>query len=841
MRGHGRGSVATRIGGGVLAMLVLVGVAISSGWLALDRANERFRAATTQSQRELTPISTIRGELGPLVTHAFNVVYVGEPPARFEQVAASIDANFREVRRAFPPGEPGRSSALAALDRWTRLRSVVETLRTATVAPAPADLQGAINEFDKMNRELARANRQANRDLAQERAQANVAAHRAAVALLLLGIVSAGIAATVGVLLARSVIIPLRRLRAGVDRIAHGELGRTIGLEQDDEFGDLGAAVDRLAHELSLAQTALEHQALHDGLTGLPNRVLLLDRVAQVSHRVADGQTNAALLLVDLDDFKVMNDTMGHPAGDALLIEMARRLQTELRDVDTAARIGGDEFAVLVEGLAHENETLGVAERIRRAIGEPYEVDGTEVRVQASVGVAIVGAGVATPAELLRNADLAMYAAKQAGKHRCELFHAEMHTTALERATLERALRNALRHDELLLLYQPTIDLVTGRVTGVEALIRWRHPDLGLMAPARFIPLAEETGIIVPLGRWVLRHACAQLREWQRSYPDAFESLAMNVNLSPRQLERPGVVADVQHALEQTGLDPRHLVLELTESTLAGGEELLERLQELRALGVQLAVDDFGTGYSSLAYLRRFPIDILKIDRAFVAGITARHTDATLASTIVELGRMLDLTTVAEGIEEAAQLELLRSLGCRMGQGYFFAKPLSAIDAVDFVTTRSPFPLPPAPKTDRHHAASETDRGVLSALIDHSADAITLVSDEGRLLYASDTTRRLLGWEIADRIGREVFDVVHPDDMDAVMESWISATATPGVKTPLALRLRHADGRWIPVEIVASNMLDEPSVRGLVITIRDRREPTYNAIDGSASASATDG
>jgi diguanylate cyclase (GGDEF)-like protein/PAS domain S-box-containing protein len=423
-------------------------------------------------------------------------------------------------------------------------------------------------------------------------------------------------------------------------------------------------------------EAQLVHQAFHDGLTGLANRTLFAERVEHALAR--PGQEDLAVLFIDLDDFKHVNDSLGHAAGDQLLIAAARRLQGCLRPTDTAARLGGDEFAVLLERVADPDSASAVAGRVLDTLHKPFGLNGRTIPIKASLGVATGRPGADEVEELLRNADVAMYAAKAGGKDRFELFHPDMHEDMLQRLELEAELRHAAGRDQLVLHYQPIVELVSGRITRVEALVRWDHPTRGLLPPAAFIPLAEEQGLIGPIGAWVLLQSCLQARRWQDQFPDA-PPLSIHVNLSGRQLEERALVGEVVHALELSRLSPRLLTLEITESVLVTDIEAMSaRLRELKGLGVLLAIDDFGTGYSSLSYLRRFPIDMLKIDKAFVDGIGQGREDTALAHAIVKLSHTLQLHAVAEGIEQAEQAAHLAALGCQDGQGYLFARPLVA-------------------------------------------------------------------------------------------------------------------------------------------------------------------
>ncbi|MDP9457558.1 MAG: EAL domain-containing protein [Actinomycetota bacterium] len=438
--------------------------------------------------------------------------------------------------------------------------------------------------------------------------------------------------------------------------------------------------------ERKLLEERLLHQALHDPLTGLANRALLLDRLGHALDRADRTEACVAALFLDLDDFKVVNDSLGHDAGDELLVAAAERLGSCLRPEDTIARLGGDEFVVLLEDVRGRGEATEAATRIAEALREPFLLGAhEEAFVSVSIGVALASGGEdrtgSSPDDLLRWADVAMYEAKRKGKAHHAVFDPSMDARALERLRLGADLGRAVERGEFRVHYQPEVELSTGRIVGFEALVRWEHPEQGLVSPARFIPVAEETGLIVPIGRWVLEEACRRAKEWQEHRPNGPPPL-MSVNLSARQFEHPDLACDVARALGESGLDPGRLVLEITESVLMeDAPSTIATLEELKSLGVGLAVDDFGTGYSSLSYLRRFPVDYLKIDRSFVDGIEEDSGGAVLVSGIVDLGHALGLSVVAEGVETEGQLGLLRGMGCELAQGYHFARPMPGEEA----------------------------------------------------------------------------------------------------------------------------------------------------------------
>jgi diguanylate cyclase (GGDEF)-like protein/PAS domain S-box-containing protein len=438
-------------------------------------------------------------------------------------------------------------------------------------------------------------------------------------------------------------------------------------------------------------EVQLTRQAFGDSLTGLANRALFHDRLANTIARLGRGGTQVAVILVDLDDFKLVNDSLGHSAGDRLLTIIADRLRVHVRPGDTLARLGGDEFALIVENL-DEYGAAQLAERVLAVTREPIRLDTRDVVCTMSVGVAVAKAGDdCDTEELLRNADLAMYAAKRDGRDRFAVFDPIMYTD-ITRETQQRAdLERALDEDQFVLYFQPIVDLTTRRLVGVEALVRWHHPVDGLVGPDTFIPIAEATGLIVPLGRWIIRQAVRQLAQWHRDNPDTGH-LRMSINVSGRQFQGSGLVEEVTAVLAETGVDPKAIVLEITESMLMQDvDATATTLQELRDLGVRVAVDDFGTGYSSLSYLKRFPVDILKVDRSFVGGHNAG--DTTLADAVLGLGRALQLQTVAEGIETDTQWSTMRDLGYDYGQGYLFARPAAAVQ-IDQLMADPTNPLP---------------------------------------------------------------------------------------------------------------------------------------------------
>jgi diguanylate cyclase (GGDEF)-like protein/PAS domain S-box-containing protein len=442
----------------------------------------------------------------------------------------------------------------------------------------------------------------------------------------------------------------------------------------------------------------LQHQAFHDPVTGLANRALFAERVRHALTRARREHIGLAVIFIDLDDFKTVNDSLGHAAGDRVLLEVGKRLDASIRASDTAARFGGDEFAVLLEGVESAEEAADTAERILDALAQPLAVEHKELVTRASLGISVVeGEAAGDAEELIRNADAAMYIAKRDGKGGYRLFEPAMHEGVLARLELRADLQRAIASDQLSLHYQPVVRLGDGRVSGVEALLRWRHPERGLVPPDQFIPVAEEMGLIVPIGRWVLREGCRQAKALQELVPSE-KPLTMAVNLSVKQLQNSDIVADVRDALADSGLDPRLLTLEITETVMMTETDLVvQRLQELKELGVRLAMDDFGTGYSSLSYLSRFPVDILKMDRSFLREDATPET-AGLATAVVSLGETLNLEVVAEGIELSEQWTTLRDLGCDLGQGFLFARPMDADQVVEFL------------RSQRAHAAAAPER-----------------------------------------------------------------------------------------------------------------------------------
>jgi diguanylate cyclase (GGDEF)-like protein/PAS domain S-box-containing protein len=443
------------------------------------------------------------------------------------------------------------------------------------------------------------------------------------------------------------------------------------------EYPGIGGVVltSRDVTQRRIAEERIQYLAHHDTLTDLPNRALMRDRLQVSLAQAQRWHYVVAALFVDLDRFKLVNDTLGHAAGDRLLQEVATRLGRCTREGDTVARLGGDEFMVILPNLSHPQGAATVAQKILHALVKPVAIDGQEVFASASIGVSLFPADAATADDLIRNADAAMYSAKRMGRNNCQFYTADLNAQMQERLAIEHGLRLAQQRNELHLLYQPKVDLASRRIIGVEALVRWHHPSLGLISPDRFIPIAEETGLIVPIGEWVLRTACQKIRDWR----DQGIELPVAVNLSARQFRQRNLAQTINDILSETGVPPSYLEIEITESdVMENAESAIATLDELKARGVNISIDDFGTGYSSLSYLKRFPLDILKIDRSFVRDIAFDSDDAAIVEAIIALARSLDIKVVAEGVERESQVVFLNRSGCDFAQGYLFSPPVKA-------------------------------------------------------------------------------------------------------------------------------------------------------------------
>ena len=455
-----------------------------------------------------------------------------------------------------------------------------------------------------------------------------------------------------------------------------------------EELNHYISELERTSRALQESKEHFRHAAFHDSLTDLPNRSLFSDYLKLAIERSKrQNDYLFGVLFLDLDRFKYINDSLGHSCGDQLIVQLARRLQACLRQVDTVSRFGGDEFAILLDGIKGPGDAIRVAEKIQGELLRPFELGGHEAFTSASIGIALSSAGYDHPDYILRDADTAMYRAKDAGKACYELFDLEMHSRAVIRMRLENDLRRAVERNEFCVHYQPIVSVATGHLSGFEALVRWQHPERGLVAPSEFIPVAEETGLIMALGSWILEKSCRQMHEWHSQHP-ANRALTMNVNLSSKQLIQSGLVQEVKTILQRTGLSARSLKLEITESVVMENAELaINMLRQLSDLNVHLCIDDFGTGYSSLSYLHRFPVDTLKIDRSFVNRIEEKDENVEIVRTIATLARNLGMEVVAEGVESSEQLACLRALNCEHAQGYHFSPPLSADAATRFIET----------------------------------------------------------------------------------------------------------------------------------------------------------
>ena len=479
----------------------------------------------------------------------------------------------------------------------------------------------------------------------------------------------------------------LEDIRATAAQAERAERERAEQAERHvEELNRYVKKLESAGRELEESREHFRHAAFHDALTGLPNRSLFTDHLRVALRRAQQHEKYLfGVLFLDLDRFKNINDSLGHPCGDELLKLVARRLESCIRQTDMVARFGGDEFAILLDAIQDASDAVRVAEKVQQAISAPFKLASHEAITTASIGVALSTSGYTEAEDIIRDADTAMYRAKDRGKARCEIFDTAMHTRAVTLLRLESDLRRALEKDELCVYYQPIVSLASGELHGFEALVRWQHPERGIVAPDDFVPLAEETGLILPIGLRVLRDACNQLRKWQQ-YSLSHRDLIMSVNLSGKQLMQPDLIERIEEVLHESQINPWHLKLEITETVVMENPELAAvTLAKLRSLGVRLSIDDFGTGYSSLSYLNRFPVDTLKIDRSFVTSMNAADENLQIVKTIITLAGNLGMQVVAEGVETEEQWEQLRSLKCQYGQGFLFSKPLEVTDADLFV------------------------------------------------------------------------------------------------------------------------------------------------------------
>jgi diguanylate cyclase (GGDEF)-like protein len=664
-------------------LIVLLVVSGMASFYGTRLVNAEFRTAATRVEQEATTTAKLRADL---ISHSIAFASQADSP-RVPVLDAAIRADFA---RALAYEESGRAKGLleAVIAEWEAIvasgvnaqgQAGMSARAVAVTTRAPTMLS-LLDQAGSLSRVAVRADL-ANAARLERQAIAGVG---------VLGLMALGLVMLLARRLTTQVLRPVRVLRDSANHLAMGELDHRVVVDRADELGDLAVSFNAMANAIAGSQRTLSHEANYDSLTELANRAAFNTRLEALLARPERRNGSQAVLFVDLDDFKDVNDTMGHAAGDDLLRVVAGRLTTAIRPGDLVARLGGDEFAMLLDDLLEPDDAVMVAGRVLAALAEPVQIGSQWAHVGASIGLAMRQTD-STVAALMREADVAMYAAKGKGKNRVEQYDAVLDDLTGERQALKTDLIGATERGELVLDYQPVADLETGTLVGLEALVRWQHPTLGLLPPMAFIGLAEENGAIIAIGAWVLETATHQLQNWQRRY--GLPELWMSVNVSVCQLDQPQFAEDVNRVLAATGLEPSCLVLEVTESVLAdpqGGAAAT--LAALRLPGVRVALDDFGVGYSSIGYLRRLPVDVLKIDRSFVSGIEAAdHGSDNLLEAIVAMGQHLGLDVIPEGIEELDQLARLRAMGCEVGQGFLLSRPLppGAVEAL----LASPLPL----------------------------------------------------------------------------------------------------------------------------------------------------
>lgn len=714
----------------------MAGVLVLGGAASLTATHVMVASYRDTAQRlevESGVLTQLRADVasyaGAMVTSRGTAVEV----AAQERIDLSVRAGFAQAAAGTPA--PAAAALLArALTQWVAFVEslpVLEASRSAVQHDVVSELVGA-----QAPRLLAAidaagsASRAATRSVLARNAMVERATF---VGWGVLFVLMVALMIQLARRLSAELLQPVGELREAANRLAAGDLTHRVVVGRGDELGELLGSFNVMAEALAGSQQSLRRQASHDSLTGLANRAGFRSRVQQCLARLERREGTQAVLFIDLDDFKDVNDLLGHAAGDELLRVVAERLRGVVRPGDLVARLGGDEFAVLLDGIPDAGAAYSLAGRVVTALAAPTQIGGDWVQVGASVGLSMRRDGSDLD-DLMREADVAMYSAKAQGKNRVEGYDATLHRTVIEHQGFKVDIGHAVERDELVLDYQPLIDLSSGALIGVEALVRWQHPTRGLLPPSAFIGPAEDTGAIVSIGTWVLRSAAQQIASWQRRY--GRPELCASVNVSVRQLEASGFVELVAEVLASTGLEPGSLVLEVTESVLAdsaGGAA--EALARLRGIGIRIALDDFGTGYSSIGYLRRLPVDILKIDRSFVSGPQADGPGEALLEAIVGLGLHLGLEVIAEGIEHPEELRRLQALGCATGQGFLLSRPIAAgeIDQWLAAPTRSVPPemyqIPPA--SDNETRADTGQPAVAGLLPEVSPDGPIVLPAQG--------------------------------------------------------------------------------------------------------------
>jgi diguanylate cyclase (GGDEF)-like protein len=678
MQQEGRTDARARFAGSLRGRLLLVVLAITvpilvgAGlWVALlANSSSDYRQLASEAAEESDASVSMLERLNEAEESGIDYMSTGRAMslAEFRRIAAEIDRELADTERY---DEPAEVIAFVSIRRpWQQAK---QHISSDGRHEGPQDtFEGHMHHAaDGLERLMAGSQDEVFAELR--------GTERAARLNWLLGVSGIVVALLLAALLAqrlsKSLLRPLGQLSEAASSLGKGHLDHRVEIDSTAELNELGGAFNAMAEALQQQRDELERHAFSDSLTGLANRALFEDRTGHALERVAGRGERVAVLVVDVDGFKLVNDALGHASGDELLTHAAERMNRSLRPSDTLARLGSDEFAVLLESVRGLDDALGAAERLRQAFADSFVLKGSEVIVTASVGIAMSTEDTRHASELLRRADLAMYRVKGHGRNGCEFFDPAMDDQAADRLEMVNALRRAVEREELVVHYQPIIDLETGEVSAAEALLRWQRTG-GLVSPVEFIPLAEETGVIVSIGEWVLHEACAEARRWS---DEGLPAVPVTVNVSARQLLDPRFESLVAAALTASGLDPGRLILEVTESSVMQNADVtIAKLDRVSETGVRIALDDFGEGYSSLGQLRELPIDILKIARPFVRELTDDQHDPALVRGIIELARSLGLRLVAEGIEYPEQQAILRAFDCPLGQGFLFARPLES-------------------------------------------------------------------------------------------------------------------------------------------------------------------